>query len=159
MAIEIERKFALKNRDWEKQVASSHKIRQGYLVSGLEPAQPASVRIRISDDRASLNIKSVTLGVERHEFEYTIPLDEADYMLAHLCKPHLIEKTRHIVMHAGNRWEIDIFEGQNTGLEMAELELPAVDAKFERPAWLGSEVSDDPRYYNIHLVEHPYNSW
>ena len=143
MAIEIERKFALKNRDWEKQVASSHKIRQGYLVSGLEPAQPASVRIRISDDRASLNIKSVTLGVERHE----------------LCKPHLIEKTRHIVMHAGNRWEIDIFEGQNTGLEMAELELPAVDAKFERPAWLGSEVSDDPRYYNIHLVEHPYNSW
>jgi len=159
MAIEIERKFTLKNHDWEQQVESSHKIRQGYLVSGLEPAQPSSVRVRISGDRASLNIKSVTLGVKRHEFEYTIALDDAEYMLAHLCKPYLVEKTRHIVMHNGNRWEIDIFEGQNAGLEMAELELPSIDARFELPAWVGDEVSDDLRYYNIYLVEHPYNSW
>ena len=159
MAIEIERKFTLKNHDWESQIEASKKIRQGYLVSGLEPDQRASVRVRISNDRASLNIKSVVLGVERHEFEYPIPLDEAEYLLANLCKPHLIEKTRHIVMFAGQRWEIDIFEGQNAGLEIAELELPSVTTEFELPAWAGDEVSDDPRYYNIYLVEHPYKGW
>ena len=159
MAIEIERKFTLKNSDWKNLVESSRRIRQGYLVSGLEPDQPSSVRVRISDKRASLNIKSVRLAIERHEFEYTIPLDEAEYLLEHLCKPHLVEKTRHIVMYGGHRWEIDIFEGINQGLEIAELELPSVDTVFDLPPWIGTEVSDDPRYYNIHLVEHPYCAW
>lgn len=159
MAIEIERKFTLKTDAWKSRIESSHKIRQGYLVSGLEADQPSSVRVRITGDRASLNIKSVTLGIARHEFEYAIPHQEATYMLDHLCKPHLIEKTRHIVVHAGFRWEIDIFEGINHGLEIAELELESTDAVFDKPPWVGVEVTDDLRYYNIHLVEHPYNEW
>lgn len=159
MAIEIERKFTLKNDSWRTQVQSSHSIRQGYLVSGMEPNQPSSVRVRVSNDKASLNIKSVVLGNARHEFEYSIPLDDANYLLDELCKPHLIEKTRHIVMYAGHRWEIDVFEGVNKGLEMAEIELPATDTVFELPGWAGDEVTDDLRYYNIYLVDKPYTLW
>jgi len=159
MAIEIEKKFTLKNDTWRSHIKHSSRIRQGYLVSGMEPEQPSSVRIRISDNKASLNIKSVVLGSARHEFEYSIPLDDAEYMLEQLCKPHLIEKTRHIVEHAGHRWEIDIFEGANQGLEMAEIELPSVDTDFELPGWAGEEVTDDLRYYNIYLVDKPYTLW
>ena len=159
MAIEIERKFTLKNDTWRAQVESSQSIRQGYLVSGMEPNQPSSVRVRISGDKASLNIKSVVLGSARHEFEYPIPMADAQHLLDELCKPHLIEKTRHIVMHAGHRWEIDIFEGVNQGLQMAEIELTAPDAEFDLPDWAGDEVTDDQRYYNIYLVEKPYTMW
>ncbi len=108
---------------------------------------------------ASLNIKSVVLGSARHEFEYSIPLDDAEYLLKQLCKPHLIEKTRHIVVHAGHRWEIDVFEGENQGLEIAEIELPSVDTDFELPDWAGEDVTDDLRYYNIYLVKKPYTLW
>lgn len=159
MAIEIERKFTLKNNAWQQQVERSSRLRQGYLVSGLEPEQPSSVRVRISNDQASLNIKSVVLGCARHEFEYPIPLDEAEYLLDHLCKPHLIEKTRHIVLHAGHRWEIDIFTGLNQGLAIAEIELPSIDSEFQLPDWVDREVTDELRYYNIYLVEHPYSVW
>jgi adenylate cyclase len=159
MAIEIERKFTLKNDSWRTQVERSSRIRQGYLVSGMEAGQPSSVRIRISNSHASLNIKSVVLGSARHEFEYSIPLDDAEYMLEQLCKPHLIEKTRHIVVHAGHRWEIDVFEGVNQGLEMAEIELQSIDTDFELPDWAGDEVTDDLRYYNIYLVDKPYSLW
>jgi adenylate cyclase len=159
MAIEIERKFTLKNTAWKSQVERSSRLRQGYLVSGMEPDQPSSVRVRIADNTGTLNIKSVTPGRSRHEFEYPIPLDEAEYLLEQLCKPHLIEKTRHIVMHGGRRWEIDIFSGLNQGLEMAEIELPSVDTEFDLPAWVGEEVTDDLRYYNIYLVARPYSQW
>jgi adenylate cyclase len=159
MAIEIERKFTLKNNNWQQRVERSSRIRQGYLVSGMEPGQPSSVRVRIEADKASLNIKSVVLGRARHEFEYPIPLADAEYLLAELCKPHVIEKTRHIVMHAAQRWEIDVFEGLNQGLEMAEIELPDIDCGFAMPDWAGEEVTDDMRYYNIYLVEHPYIQW
>jgi adenylate cyclase len=159
MAIEIERKFTLKNDSWRTQVERSSRIRQGYLVSGMEAGQPSSVRIRISNSHASLNIKSVVLGSARHEFEYSIPLDDAEYMLEQLCKPHLIEKTRHIVVHAGHRWEIDVFEGVNQGLEMAEIELQSIDTDFELPDWAGEDVTDDLRYYNIYLVDKPYSLW
>lgn len=159
MAIEIEKKFTLKSDSWRAHVESSNQIRQGYLVSGMEPDQPSSVRVRISDNKASLNIKSVVLGSARHEFEYSIPLDDAEYMLTQLCKPYLIEKTRHIVVHAGHRWEIDVFEDANQGLEIAEIELPSIDTDFELPDWAGKEVTDDLRYYNIYLVDKPYTLW
>jgi len=159
MAIEIERKFTLKKNSWRQQVERSSRIRQGYLVSGLEPDQPSSVRVRIADDKASLNIKSVVVGHARHEFEYPIPLTDAEYMLSTLCKPHLIEKTRYIVMYAGMRWEIDIFEGLNQGLEIAEIELPDTMTSFDIPDWADLDVTDDLRYYNIYLVEHPYTQW
>lgn len=159
MAIEIERKFTLKNTAWQPLVETSSHIRQGYLVSGMEPEQLSSVRVRIADGKAHLNIKSVMLGRARHEFEYPIPLDEAEYLLSQLCKPHVIEKTRHIVLHGGHRWEIDIFEGINAGLEMAEIELPSVDTDFELPIWINSEVTEDLRYYNHYLVARPYSQW
>lgn len=159
MAIEIERKFTLKNTDWMTAVESSKRLRQGYLVTGLEPGQLSSVRVRIADEQASLNIKSVTTGRARDEFEYVIPLAEAEYMLAQLCQPQIVKKTRHIVHHAGHRWEIDIFEGLNQGLEIAEIELTSVDAKFELPGWISLEVTDDIRYYNHYLVKQPYSEW
>ena len=99
------------------------------------------------------------LGTARHEFEYSIPLHDAEFMLAQLCKPHLIEKTRHIVVHESHRWEIDIFEGDNLGLEMAEIELTSEDEAFVLPDWVDEEVTHDHRYYNIHLVEQPYCLW
>ncbi len=159
MAIEIERKFTLKNNRWQQAVVKSQRLRQGYLVTGLEPAQPSSVRVRIADDQATLNIKSVTLGRARDEFEYNIPLVEAEHMLGQLCKPHIVEKIRHIVIFAQQRWEIDIFEAANQGLEIAEIELVSVDTEVELPDWVGLEVTDDVRYYNNYLVARPYSQW
>lgn len=159
MAIEIERKFTLRNKGWMAAVESSQRLRQGYLVTGLEPGQLSSVRVRIADQQASLNIKSVTTGRARDEFEYSIPLAEAEYMLAQLCLPHIVKKTRHIVQHHGQRWEVDIFEDLNQGLEIAEIELTSVDAQFERPDWIALEVTDDIRYYNHYLVAQPYSEW
>lgn len=99
------------------------------------------------------------VGVQRSEFEYPIPGNEAGYLLDNLCMQPLISKTRHYVHNAGNTWEIDVFDGSNKGLIVAELELDRPDQVFEKPAWLGEEVTDDLRYYNISLVENPYNEW
>ena len=154
MPSEIERKFLLASEDWRHSIRRSIPIRQGYLAEG-----NASVRVRVSGDEANLNIKSMTLGVSRLEYEYTIPLDEAHEMLDRLCRRPLIEKTRHLVESAGRTWEIDEFDGDNAGLVVAELELGSEDEAYERPDWLGVEVSDDPRYYNVRLVQHPYRDW
>lgn len=154
MPSEIERKFLLASEDWRHSIRRSIPIRQGYLAEG-----NASVRVRVSGDEANLNIKSMTLGVSRLEYEYSIPLDEAHEMLDRLCRRPLIEKTRHLVEFAGRTWEIDEFAGDNAGLVVAELELGSEDEAYERPDWLGDEVSDDPRYYNVRLVQHPYRDW
>ncbi|MFO8154495.1 MAG: CYTH domain-containing protein [Pseudomonadota bacterium] len=154
MPSEIERKFLLASEDWRQSIRRSNPIRQGYLAEG-----NASVRVRVSGDEANLNIKSMTLGVSRLEYEYTIPLDEAHEMLDRLCRRPLIEKTRHLVEFDGRTWEIDEFTGDNAGLVVAELELGSEDEAYERPDWLGVEVSDDPRYYNVRLVQHPYRDW
>jgi adenylate cyclase len=159
MAIEIEHKFTLRNDSWKQSISSSKKIRQGYLVTGREPEQASSVRVRISDEHATLNIKSVVLGRARHEFEYSIPLEEARFMLNELCKPQLIEKTRHIVMHQSHRWEIDVFEGDNAGLTIAEIELATENEIFTSPDWVDCDVTDDLRYYNNYLAQHPYRNW
>ena len=155
MAQEIERKFLVTGEGWRQGVERSVQYRQGYLSSD----KTCSIRIRVSEAGAHLNIKSATLGVQRHEYEYAIPLADAHEMLDTLCDGPLIEKTRHYVPHAGHLWEVDVFEGDNAGLVVAEIELEREDEPFDRPAWVGEEVSHDPRYYNVCLVEHPYTRW
>ncbi len=159
MAIEIERKFLLKNDDWKPLVTKVLVIKQGYLQSGLETSQKSSVRVRISNDKANINIKSVALKIERQEFEYAIPLADAEQLLATLCDVPHIEKTRYHVSYASHLWEIDVFEGSNKGLQLAEIELKDIDETFEIPDWIGEEVSEDKRYYNHYLQKNPYNMW
>lgn len=155
MATEIERKFLLKDNTWRNSVARSEKIIQGYLAN----TGKSSIRIRISGDHANLNLKSMTIGVTRSEYDYLIPLQDAEYMLKTLCIGPVIEKIRHYVEYQGHTWEIDEFSGENRGLIVAEIELEDPHEKFAEPGWLGLEVSDDPRYYNICLAEHPFSSW
>ena len=155
MAIEIEHKFLLVNDDWRKQINHSVKYRQGYLAS----QGTYSIRIRISNENAWLNIKSAIIGIHRHEYEYEIPLSDANEIINALCKKPIIEKTRHFVMNDGNKWEIDEFEGDNLGLIVAEIELTENGKYFSKPHWVGEEVTHDLRYYNNNLAIHPYLEW
>jgi len=155
MALEIERKFLLKNDSWRTHVIRSERMRQGYLISD----EVNSVRVRITDAQAQLNIKSATVGTTRSEFEYPIPLADAETLLDSLCRGPLVEKTRHWLIHGEHEWEIDEFEGDNQGLIVAELELKTPEERFAKPAWLGSEVTDDKRYYNAYLARQPYRMW
>jgi adenylate cyclase len=159
MGIEIERKFLLSNDQWKQHIGETHIIKQGYLQSGLEKSQKSSVRIRTSNKRANINVKSVDLTMVRQEFEYEIPLHDAEQMLATLCGDVVIEKTRYYVPYASHLWEIDVFEGSNSGLEIAEVELTELNEKIDIPPWIGDEVTDDERFYNIYLLKHPYHSW
>ncbi len=155
MATEIERKFLVRNDSWRESISTSIEIIQGYLAN----TERGSIRVRVSGEEANLNIKSMTLGVTRTEYDYAIPADEARAMLQDLCMKPLIEKKRYYVDYNGLTWEIDEFYGDNEGLVVAELELEHPQDPFTPPPWLGDEVSDDPRYYNVCLVEHPYSQW
>ncbi|MCP4642867.1 MAG: CYTH domain-containing protein, partial [bacterium] len=140
---------------WRQRAKPGLTTRQGYLCVG----PPASVRARVMGDKATLNIKRSTLDIARDEFEYAIAMEDAEAMLAHLCEGHIIEKTRYHVEHAGMTWEVDVFEGVNQGLVVAEIELEAEDQPFENPPWAGTEVSGDVRYFNSYLSRHPYSEW
>ncbi len=155
MASEIERKFLVQNESWRESAHDPLSIRQGYVIGSAK----ASVRVRVGGTRAWLNMKSARVGISRAEFEYEIPAADAEQILKTLCVRPLIEKTRYFVDHAGHRWEIDVFEGDNTGLVVAEIELRSEDETFQRPPWAGKEVSDDQRYYNSSLVKRPYSHW
>ena len=155
MATEIERKFLVLNDDWRGIVESDMQIIQSYLASN----EFSSTRIRLQGDKANINIKSATLGITRTEFEYAIPVDDAQLMIDDLCIKPVIEKTRYIVKHMQHRWEIDVFSGNNKGLIVAEIELSSPDESFEKPSWIGEEVSNDARYYNVCLVKTPYKTW
>ena len=155
MATEIERKFLVIADSWRDDVEKEINIVQGYLAN----TERGSVRIRLSGDKANLNIKSMTLGVSRSEFDYPIPVDEAQTMLDNLCMRPLIEKVRHLVRYGEHLWEIDEFSGENKGLIVAEIELKAVDEQFNPPPWLGKEVSNEVKYYNVCLIENPYSKW
>jgi len=159
MAIEIERKFLIKTDEWKAHVTETHVIKQGYLQSGLDASQKSSVRIRISNKQANINVKSVELKAVRQEFEYEIPLHDAEQMLTTLCSDVVIEKTRFYVPYESHLWEIDVFAGENKGLQMAEVELGSLEEDFARPDWLGPEVTNDERYYNIYLLKQPYKQW
>ena len=155
MAVEIERKYLVINDDWREGADQGTLFRQGYLLG----SEKSSVRVRIEGEQANLNIKSATLGIRRSEFEYPIPLADAEEMLNTLCEKTLIEKHRYHISYAGHLWEIDIFSGDNAGLVVAEVELEDENEAFSMPAWIGKEVSNDPRYYNVCLVKHPYKDW
>lgn len=155
MALEIEHKFLLISDEWRNLVSRSEVFRQGYLSNN--PA--ASVRVRIADDQASLNIKGMTIGTHRPEYEYSIPLQDASELLDQLCARPIIEKTRHFVEFTGKTWEIDEFAGENTGLIVAEVELNEIGEHFQRPIWAGVDVSGIERYYNVSLLKYPYSQW
>ncbi len=156
MPIEIERKFLVISDAWRPQVERSVEMRQGYLS---RTEGRASVRVRLEGDTANLNIKAAVVGTARAEYEYQIPVDEAREMLATLCVGR-VEKTRHYV-DAGNgrSWEIDVFSGDNAGLVVAEIELGSENEAFEKPQWLGRELSAEPRWYNHALALRPYTQW
>jgi adenylate cyclase len=154
MGKEIERKFRVNTNAWVPQDPGMH-FKQGYLNSQKERV----VRVRIEGARAKLTIKGITTGVTRSEFEYTIPVDDAATMLEHICEQPLIDKHRHVEIHGGRTWEIDVFHGDNDGLVIAEVELPSEDAPLELPPWIGDEVSSDPRYFNSNLLKQPYKTW
>ena len=154
MGKEIERKFLVKDESW-REGTTGVPYRQGYLAVG----PPVAVRVRIAGGKAYLNIKKSTLDTSRDEFEYPIPIEDAQTILSHLCKGFPIEKTRYKIAFADMLWDIDVFEGANHGLIVAEIELADPDQHFERPPWLGQEVSADPRYLNSSLSLNPYSHW
>jgi adenylate cyclase len=154
MGHEIERKFLVRGDAWRVD-ATRCAYRQGFLST--EPER--TVRVRVAGDRAWLTIKGISVGARRDEYEYEIPRDDASRLLDTLCKRPLIEKVRHTLLVGDHSWEVDVFEGDNAGLVVAEVELSAEDEAFERPVWLGDEVTDDPRYFNSNLVGHPYKDW
>ncbi|RRQ20097.1 CYTH domain-containing protein [Thiohalobacter thiocyanaticus] len=144
MPIEIERKFLVTSDAWREQADAGVRYRQGYLTRVIgETDVKASVRVRTAGDKAWLNIKSAELGIRRLEYEYAIPLTEAEEMLDSLSLGRLVEKTRYHVPVAGHVWEVDVFEGDNRGLVVAEIELQSEDEAFTLPDWAGADVSDD----------------
>lgn len=130
-------------------------MKQGYLAT----VDKASIRVRVAGGRAHLNIKSATLGIRRSEYEYEIPLQEGEEMLANLANGSVIDKVRYKVRCGDRLWELDVFHGDNEGLIVAELELASEEEHFQMPEWAGEEVSGDVRYYNSSLVRHPYCDW
>jgi len=154
MAKEIERKFLLKNENWKTQVDKSFTIKQGYLSTNPE----RTVRIRIKGKKGILTIKGITKGISRLEYEYEIPFQDAIELLD-LCEQPIIEKERYIIIDGKLKWEIDIFEGINKGLELAEVELESEDQKVNLPNWIEKEVTSDKRYYNSSLIKMPFKDW
>lgn len=153
---EIERKFLVKNKHFKKASHGHYKIMQGYLNA--DPRR--SVRIRIKEEKGFITVKgkSSKEGTTRFEWEKEIPLKEAEAMLD-LCEPALIEKTRYEVEIGEHTFEIDEFFGKNQGLTMAEIELESEDQIFQKPDWLGEEVTGDKNYYNAYLSKHPFSTW
>lgn len=161
MPIEIERKFLVTHDTWRAQAVRSERMAQGYLNDAESVTcgrQNVSMRVRIAGEKAYLNIKSREAGPSRQEFDYAVPLADAEALLA-LCVGGRIQKRRHYVEHQGHLWEIDEFDDDNAGLIVAEIELSDVDELFARPDWLGLEVTDHSRYYNLLLAQRPYSQW
>lgn len=162
MGLEIERKFLVRHDGWRTQVKHSERLVQGYLVG---PAAAdaglvrCAIRVRlVGSEKAWLTIKSANAGLSRQEFEYPIPVADAEQMLASLGDGR-IEKVRHHVQVEATHFEVDEFLGDNAGLVVAEVELPSEDAPFERPEWLGQEVSHEKRFYNVELARFPFGQW
>lgn len=152
MGIEIERKFLVHGDGWR--TAQPQRIVQAYLSRDKQ----RTVRVRIAGSDAFLTIKGLTQGATRAEFEYPIPLADAEAMLP-LCDGPRVEKLRHRLPHGGLTWEVDEFLGENAGLVVAELELSSEHQPFDRPPWLAEEVTDDARYYNANLAAQPFGRW
>jgi adenylate cyclase len=150
---EIERKFLVRDMSWQPS-RKSLSIIQGYF-----PTNGFSLRVRIQDNKAFLTLKKSKSKISRYEFEYEIPAGDAREIIGLFCGSEVVEKTRHIVEYKGFTWEVDEFHGENEGLIVAELELENEDQPFEKPSWIGEEVSQDSRYLNACLARVPYNTW
>jgi len=155
MATEIERKFLVVKDSWRDAADSETRIKQGYLANTAN----VTLRVRTKGDNAVLTIKGATHGISRAEYEYPIPMDDAEAMLSDLASGPIIDKTRYTIPCGEHVWELDVFHGDNDGLVMAEVELGSEDEDYVRPDWIGDEVSDDPRYYNANLARNPYKHW
>jgi CYTH domain-containing protein len=153
MGVEIERKFLVASQLWKAGAEGVH-YQQGYLCRG----RGRTVRVRTAGQNAFLTIKGPSSGASRAEFEYPIPLEDAQEMLR-LCEGALIDKTRYRVRFEGHTWEVDEFHGDNTGLVLAEVELSQEDEHVSIPPWIGEEVTADPRYFNSNLSIHPFKAW
>lgn len=153
MAIEIERKFLVRNDDW-RGLGNCVLFRQGYLQT-----RPCTVRVRTEGTRAVLTIKGSTQNYTRSEFEYEIPFEDATTLLDTLALRPLIHKCRYTIPHADDIWIVDEFFEENAGLVLAEIELTSEAQTFVLPSWVGAEVTHDPRYANANLVSHPYSRW
>lgn len=161
MGVEIERKFLLVGEAWREAAGEGTRMAQGYLVDAAaldKGYAQGSVRVRIEGEKAFLNIKSAQLGIQRREYEYPLPLDDAGELLETLCRG-CVEKIRYEVPVDEHTFEIDEFLGDNAGLLVAEVELSAADETFPHPEWLGREVSHMSRYYNVNLIDHPWCDW
>ncbi len=157
MALEIERKFLVHSDAWARDAARSRRLRQGYITQ----SDRVSIRVRIagnSADWATFTIKTARAGIEREEYEWPIPIADAEALLGH-CEGALIEKVRYDVEVGDLTWEVDVFEGNNHGLVIAEVELASADQAIAMPSWVGREVSNDRRYYNAELTRYPFSSW
>lgn len=159
MAREIERKFLVKNHDWKLLAKQSTHMAQGYLNDIQQPGSKSSIRIRLEGDDATINIKSLEIGLSRDEYEYSVDADDAGKMLKTLAVGPVIEKVRYLVDVGQHTWEIDEFLGDNDGLIVAEVELVSEDDVPELPEWIGHEVTNIVRYYNISLTQKPYTTW
>jgi adenylate cyclase len=154
MTSEIERKFLVVGDAW-RHLTHGQRYRQGYLSTEAE----RTVRVRAVGNQGFLTIKGRTRGATRAEYEYPIPFDEAEALLNNLCLRPLIEKVRYAIPYQGMVWEVDEFLGDNAGLVVAEVELESETQEFVKPDWVGTEVTDDPRYYNANLVHRPFTRW
>lgn len=154
MPVEIERKFLVANANWKLKINKETPIKQGYLSSNLK----RTVRVRVKGDKGYLTIKGKTINTTRAEYEYEIPLSDALEMMD-LCENPLIEKTRYEVLANGDLWEIDVFEGDNKGLIVAEIELESEDQEITLPLWIAKEVSHERKYFNSELINNPFKSW
>lgn len=154
MGVEIERKFLVDGDAW-RTLGAATLLRQGYLSA--DPAR--TVRVRIDGERAFLTIKGKSVGAARGEWEYPIPVAEAAELLDGLCQQPLVEKVRRRIAVGPHTWEVDEFLGANAGLVVAEIELASEDEAFDKPGWIGREVTGDARYFNSNLIRHPYSQW
>ncbi|NMA43487.1 MAG: CYTH domain-containing protein [Oligosphaeraceae bacterium] len=155
MNIEIERKFLVEDWGWWQAGMAWVSLRQGFF----ERAADYTLRVRIQEQKALLSLKSNADKLTRLEYEYEIPLQEGEELLAHFCQGKIIEKTRYFIPQDGLLWEIDVYQGANQGLITAEIELPDAETVFHQPAWLGRELSYDFRYSNENLARQPINTW
>lgn len=155
MADEIERKFLVRNKDWRLDVIKQSRIKQGYIAVNNQCA----VRVRITDTEALLSIKSSGLAISRKEYEYLIPVEDALEMMERFCPRHYVQKTRHYVRCQHKVWEVDVFEGLNQGLVVAEIELESESEAIALPDWVGQEVSGEARYLNNNLAVEPFQAW
>ncbi len=154
MGKETERKFLVTNRSFEKEATDIIPIVQGYICN----QQDKNVRIRVAGNQAYITIKGKTSGFSRPEFEYPLPVDEAREIINLFCDD-TIQKIRYLVHFENYNWEVDVFDGKNKGLILAEIELPDENASFKKPGWLGLEVTGNPDYYNAMLIKKPYIHW